>query len=235
VLPSLTHTWYKMQGKDKNITMEILSLGHSSFRIKGKSATIVTDPFLPEFTGLKFPKNISADIITVSHDHNDHNAIHLVEGTPFVVHGPGEYEIKGVSIIGFSSDHDTEHGAIRGKNTMYRIEIDGISIVHAGDIGVLPPTKEVESLGDVDILMVPVGGTYTLGPEDAAKFVGEVEPKIVLPMHYQRPGLKPEGFAELRFVTDFLKQMGKEETPVQPKLVVTKDKMPTELSVVVFE
>lgn len=215
--------------------MEILSLGHSSFRLKGKSTLCVTDPFLPEFTGLKFPKNIAADIVTVSHNHNDHNAVGMVEGTPFVVSGPGEYEIKGVSIIGFSGDHDDAHGAIRGKITMYRIEMDGISIVHAGDLGVIPPTRDIESLGDVDILCVPVGGTFTLSPEDAAKFVGEVEPKIVIPMHYQRPGLLPEGFGELKPVADFLKAMGKEETVAQPKLVVTKDKLPAETTVVVLE
>ncbi len=215
--------------------MEILSLGHSSFRLKGKSAVCVTDPFLPEFTGLKFPKNIVADIVTVSHDHNDHNAVQMIEGAPFIIKGPGEYEVKGVSVIGFSADHDDARGAIRGKTTIYRIEMDGLSFVHAGDLGCIPSTKDIESFGDVDILFVPVGGTFTLSPEEAATFVSEVEPRIIIPMHYQRPGLKPEGFGELTPVADFLKAMGKEETVAQPKLVVTKDKLPAETTVVVLE
>ncbi len=96
--------------------MEILPLGHASFKLRGKQATVVTDPYDSAVTGLKFPKNVEADIITVSHDHPDHNAVTAVGGTPFVVRGPGEYEIKGVSIIGVATFHDAEAGNARGRN-----------------------------------------------------------------------------------------------------------------------
>ena len=148
--------------------MEITYLGHASFRIKGKTTTVVTDPYKPDHVGLKFPKHISADIVSVSHDHPDHNAIHQIEGAAYVVNGPGEYEIKGVGVIGLSTFHDEEKGAKRGKNTIYRIEMDGLSIVHLGDLGHTLSAEEVDSLDGVDILMIPVGGVYTI---DAAKAV----------------------------------------------------------------
>src|SRR4030043_2410474 len=104
--------------------MDISYLGHSSFRIKGKNASVVTDPFDSQMVGLKFP-SVEADIVTVSHDHNDHNQSQLVKGVKRVVAGPGEYEIMGVSIIGIPSYHDSEKGAARGKNIIYVYKIDG--------------------------------------------------------------------------------------------------------------
>src|SRR5689334_15455366 len=104
--------------------MEITNLGHASFRLKGKSTTLVTDPYDSEAVGLKFPKHISADIVTISHNHPDHNASGQIEGSPYVIHGPGEYEIKGVGIVGISTYHDGSQGSERGKNTIYHIEMD---------------------------------------------------------------------------------------------------------------
>jgi L-ascorbate metabolism protein UlaG (beta-lactamase superfamily) len=215
--------------------MEITYLGHASFRIKGKTTTVVTDPYTPDLVGLKFPKHITADIITVSHDHPDHNAVGQIEGEPYVVHGPGEYEIKGVGIIGIPSFHDAEKGAQRGKNTIYRIEIDGLSIVHLGDLGHTLSVAEADNLDGVDILMIPVGGFYTIDPAAAVSVINEIEPSIVLPMHYGRTELPAKAFGSLATRDTFLKEIGKEDVIPQPKLTVTKDKLPEQMQVVILE
>lgn len=214
--------------------MDITSLGHSSFRIRGKTATVVTDPYDPRSLGLKFPKHVEADLITVSHGHEDHNSVSQIEGTPFVIDGPGEYEVKGVGVVGISTFHDGEKGAARGRNTIYRIEIDGVSIVHLGDLGHTLATAEIDALDGVNILMVPVGGVYSLDPAQAVQVVQEIEPSIVIPMHYGRPELNQKVFGGLSPVAAFLKEIGKEATS-QPKLSTTKDKLPAEMQVVVLE
>lgn len=206
--------------------MDITPLGHSSFKIRGKTATIVCDPYDSAMVGMKFPKHTTADIVTISHHHKDHDMASVVEGSPFVVDGPGEYEIKGVGIIGERTFHDTKNGSQRGTNTMYRMDVDGVIIVHAGDLGHSLSGEAVDSLDGVDILMIPVGGFYTIGPKEAAAVVSEVEPTIVIPMHYGKAPLLP--------VSDFLKEMGKEGISPVPKLTITKEKFPGELTVVVL-
>lgn len=214
--------------------MDITYLGHSSFKLRGKNATVVTDPYAEDLVGLKFPRHTSADIVTVSHEHTDHNATDQIEGSPFIVRGPGEYEIKGVSIVGELAYHDNEKGGKRGINTIYRIEIDGVSVVHLGDLGHMLSTSEVESLDGVDVFLVPVGGFFTIDAATAANLVNEIEPSIVIPMHYQRPGLSPK-FSELAPLSAFLREIGKEGVSAQPKLTLTKDKIPEEMQVVVLE
>ena len=196
--------------------MEITYLGLAAFRIKGKTATVVTDPYAPEHAGLKFPKHITADIVTVSRDLPEYNAIHQVEGTAYVVNGPGEYEIKGVGVIGLSTFHDEENGAKRGKNTMYRIEMDGLAIVHLGDLSHTLSVAEVGTLDGVDILIVAAG--------TAVSVIHEIEPSIVIPMRYTRDEL-----------TAFLKEIGKEDVTAQSKLSITKDKLPEQMQVVILE
>lgn len=214
--------------------MEITYLGHSSFKLRGKSVTVVTDPYDVSI-GIKFPKHTSADIVTVSHDHNDHNAANTVEGSPFVVAGPGEYEVKGVGIVGIGVFHDDAGGAKRGKNTIYRIELDGISIVHLGDLGHTLTSDQVDGLDGVDILLIPVGGVYTIDAKIAREVVGAIEPSVVIPMHYNRAGLDQKTFGTLAPVVTFLKEMGKENIAPVPKLSVTKDTLPEELQVVVLQ
>jgi L-ascorbate metabolism protein UlaG (beta-lactamase superfamily) len=214
--------------------MDITYLGHSSFKLRGKSTTVVTDPYRTDAIGLKFPKHIEADIVTVSHGHDDHNAVSQIEGSPYVIAGPGEYEVKGVGIVGIPSFHDNEKGAKRGKNIIYRIEIDGLSIVHMGDLGHSLSSAEVESLGEVDILLIPVGGAFTIDSETAVTVVKEIDPSIVVPMHFNRPELDQKVFGSLQQITAFLKEMGKDDTVPVPKLVITKDKLPEELQVVVL-
>lgn len=214
--------------------MEITYLGHSSFKIKGKKTSVVTDPFYPAKVGLKFPK-VEADIVTVSHGHDDHNATDQVSGMPFIIDSPGEYEVKGVSIIGVPSYHDSEKGAKRGKNTIYSIEVDGVHITHLGDLGEMLTDKETEQIGDIDILFIPVGGVYTISAKQAAELITEIEPKIVIPMHFNRPELKKDVFSELTDLETFLKLMGGSQPTKQAKLVTTKDKLPDQMQVIVLE
>lgn len=216
-------------------SMDIYSLGHSSFKIKGKNATVVTDPFDPKMVGLKFPKLDEVDIVTISHGHPDHNFVENVSGTPFVVYGPGEYEVKGVTIFGISTYHDSKKGEERGKNVVYKFTVDGINCCHLGDLGHKLADSQVEEIGDVDILFVPVGGTYTINAEVAAAVVAQIEPSIVIPMHYQRSGLDPKTFGELEEVTKFLKEMGAESAERVSKYSTSKDKLPENTTVVVVE
>ncbi|TEU02218.1 hypothetical protein E3I18_01380 [Candidatus Woesebacteria bacterium] len=213
--------------------MDITFLGHSSFRLKGKTATVVTDPFDPEVVGLKFPK-VAADIVTVSHQHEDHNQADLVKDVKRLVSGPGEYEIMGVSIIGIPTFHDEKKGAKRGKNTIYVYEMDGLRLVHLGDLGHKLHEKILEKIGDIDILMVPVGGEYTIGPTEAVEVARAIEPKMVIPMHYQMPGLNPATFAKLSSTKPFLAEIGLlvEKTD---KLSVKKENIGEESKVILLE
>ena len=214
--------------------MDITHLGHSSFKIKGKNAALVTDPFSAEDTGLKFPK-VEAEIVTVSHQHGDHNFVGSgkweVGNETLVISGPGEYESKGVKILGISSFHDSSNGSERGKNTIFKIIMAGVNLCHLGDLGHKLEVGTVDLLDGVDILMIPVGEIHTIEVKIAAEIIAQLEPKIVIPMHYQVPGLK----FQLEPVEKFLLEMGKPEIKPVPKLTISKDKLPEEMEVIVLE
>ena len=201
--------------------MDITYLGHSSFKIKTKTATVITDPFDPKFVGLKY-SGVEGDIVTVSHDHADHNSIDKVTLTKKIVDGPGEYEISGVSIMGYKTFHDDKKGEERGVNTVYVIEAEGLRLVHLGDIGHALSDDLVDEIGDVDILMVPVGGFYTIGPKEATEIITKIEPYFVIPMHYKVPGLSPDLTEKLLPVEDFLKESGI-TTETLPKFSLKKE------------
>lgn len=199
--------------------MEIKYLSHSSFLVKTKDAKIVMDPFDPKIVGLKFPKQ-EADIVTISHEHKDHSYTDLIEGEPLILTWPGQFEKKGVRIWGLSSFHDKVQGKERGENVMYKFESEGISILHCGDLGVVPSDDQIDEMGDVDILLVPVGGKYTITAEEAIHLIKKVEPAIAIPMHYGRPDIIIEGLAPL---DEFLKKMGVAQPESLEKLVVKKE------------
>ena len=209
--------------------MEVKWLGHSCFRLKGKSTIVVTDPYSPD-TGYTLGK-VNADIVTVSHQHPGHNNTEAVSGTHRIVQGPGEYEIGEVIIIGIAAFHDDKKGAVRGKNTAYLMEIDEISVCHLGDIGHQLTDSEVEELGVVDVLLVPVGGKSTIDASTAAQVVRQLDPKIVIPMHFQTPDHK----GDLAPVEKFLKEMGKDDIEPQPKLTISRTNLPPTTQVVVLE
>jgi L-ascorbate metabolism protein UlaG (beta-lactamase superfamily) len=209
--------------------MEITWLGHSCFRIKGKQATVITDPYSPD-TGYTLGKQ-SADIVTVSHQHPGHSYTAGVNSDPHLVKGPGEYEISNVLVIGLASYHDGEKGNLKGKNTIYLIEMDDITICHLGDLGHPLTENQTEEMGNVDILMLPVGGVSTINASAAAAIVRQIEPKIVLPMHYGTPSLT----RTLDPVDKFLKEIGTHDTPPQAKLTITKNNLPLIMQVTVLE
>lgn len=199
--------------------MTLTWYGHSCFKIVGSGGqiTVFTDPF-DKSVGLTPPRG-NADIITISHDHFDHNNIKAISGEPFIVNNPGEYEIKGVKIVGCQSFHDNEQGKERGNNTIYLIEADKVRICHLGDLGQdLLTDSQLESIGEVDILLAPVGGEATIGAERAVKIAEQIEPSVIIPMHYHLPNLK----FKLAKVDEFLKEMGIEKKVAVDKLTVKK-------------
>ena len=200
--------------------MEINWLGHSCFRLKGSRATVVTDPYPPDL-GYTMGK-VTANVITVSHQHPGHSYIAGINGEPKSVTGPGEYEISGVLFIGMPSYHDEDKGQQRGKNTIYLLEMDEITICHLGDLGHTLSTSQAEELDNIDILMLPVGGMSTIDASRAAEIVRQLEPKVVIPMHYKTEVIK----RDLATVDKFLNEMGVKDIEPQSKVNFTKSNLP---------
>ncbi|MFH1894846.1 MAG: MBL fold metallo-hydrolase [Patescibacteria group bacterium] len=215
--------------------MNIIWKGQSCFQIttqKTKTPVNITiDPFSPEI-GLKPPTG-AADIVLVTHDHKDHNNVKAVAGEPLVISGPGEYEIKNVYMLGIPSWHDSSEGKERGQNTIYVIDAEGLRVCHLGDLGQKELTGgQLEKIGQVDILMIPVGGNFTISEKEAQKIMSQIEPKITIPMHYSIPKLK----VKLDGVDKFLKSLGIKAMKPEPKLSVKKkDILPEEAKIVVLE
>jgi L-ascorbate metabolism protein UlaG (beta-lactamase superfamily) len=199
--------------------------GHSCFKIQDKigpeGVTLVTDPFDKE-VGLKVP-NFEADIVTVSHDHHDHNNVGALRGNPMVIGCAGEYDFKGVLIEGIDSYHDEQHGAERGGNIMYRIEIDDISVAHLGDLGHVLDNVQLEKLVGTDVLLIPVGGKYTLDAKKAVEVISQIEPRIIIPMHYKTKDSK----IDLDDIEKFIKEIGLTPT-YEEKLKISKKDLPQE-------
>ncbi len=226
--------------------------GQSCFQIevsnsRDHSADIVIDPF-DESIGLKFP-NLSADILLVTHDHYDHNNVKGVKGSsptnfdggkrkqnltageklvgdkPFIIQGPGEYEVKEIFIKGIPSFHDDKEGKEKGQNTIYVIEAEDMRFCHLGDLGQKQLTDEqLEKIDMVDVLMIPVGDEYTIDSSGAQKIISQIEPKIIIPMHYALPKLK----MKLDDVSKFLKTMGKPSIAPQDKIIIKESTLPKE-------
>lgn len=223
--------------------MEITWLGHASFKIRTYVSqygwvTVVTDPYDSEMVGLRFPKT-TADIVTVSHDHQDHSASEAIGKDPSVPDGPkilrgsGEYEVKGVTIRGVPTWHDEKKGELRGENTVFVIESEGIRVAHLGDLGHTLTDDQLGEIGNIDIVLIPVGGFYTIDAEVAVEVVGQLEPKVTIPMHYKVPGMK-EGFDKLAGVEEFVKEMGA-EAKLMPKFEVKKGGFGEEMELVILE
>ena len=208
--------------------MEISWLGHSCFRIKGRQVTVITDPYPPDL-GYSLGK-LTAQIVTVSHQHPSHSYVQGVGGEPKLVTGPGEYEINGVLITGIATFHDMERGQKKGKNTVYLIELDEVSVCHLGDLGHVLTAEQVEELGNVDVLLLPVGGVSTINAPLAAEVVRQLEPKAVVPMHYRTEASS----RELEPVDRFLKEIGVKEIGSQPKLTLTHSSLPASTQVFVL-
>src|SRR5713226_7469242 len=218
--------------------MEISWLGHSCFVLRGKNVTLITDPFSPQpgqsqGESLKLSK-INAPIVTISHNHPGHNFAEGVGGNPRVVRGPGEYEISDVLITGVPSYHDAKRGAERGRNTIYVIHMDDLVICHLGDLGHTLQEEQLEEVADADILLVPIGGHNTINATQAAEVISQVEPRIIIPMHYPPTALVEGKRDTLDPLDKFCREMGVEAINAQPKLVVTRNNLPAETQVIVL-
>ena len=209
--------------------MEISWLGHSCFRIKGSQATVITDPYAPTL-GYSLGKP-TANIVTVSHPHPGHSYVDGVSGEPKLVMGPGEYEISGVLIIGMSTFHDQERGSVCGKNTVYLLEVDEVTICHLGDLGHILTAEQTEGLENIDVLLLPTGGVSTIDAPMAAQVMRQLDPKVVIPMHYQTEALN----RELESVDRFLKEIGVEEVVSKPKVSFTKSNLPVSAQVFLLD
>ncbi|HWA64595.1 MAG TPA: MBL fold metallo-hydrolase [Candidatus Paceibacterota bacterium] len=202
--------------------MTITWFGQSCFRLEAKEGSVLIDPFAKEI-GLK-PPRIKDDVVLVTHQHRDHNAIEDANSEAFIIQNPGEYEKQGIAVRGIASFHDDKEGAERGPNTIYLIKAEDLTLCHLGDLGQKALTdQQVEAIGDVDVLMIPVGGTYTLGAKEAAEVISQIEPKVIIPMHYKLPGIQ----SPIESADKFVKEIGL--TPERTeKYKITGKTLPTE-------
>jgi L-ascorbate metabolism protein UlaG (beta-lactamase superfamily) len=195
--------------------LDVTWLGHGCFRLRGRNAAVVTDPYPPAI-GLKLQR-LDADLVTISHEHENHSYVQAVR-EPYEIRGPGEYD-------------DGEKGAKHGRNTVYLIEIDDIRVCHLGDLGHSLDDAEAETLSSADVLLVPVGGRTTINATQAAEVVRQLEPRYVVPMHYAIPGLK----LQLDPIDRFLKEMGLTAGEPLPKLSVQRSSGDYETKLVLLE
>jgi L-ascorbate metabolism protein UlaG (beta-lactamase superfamily) len=212
--------------------MEIIWYGHSCFKLNEKGlATVITDPYDAQATG-HAPLNISGEIVTISHNKPGHNYVASIKGEPFIITGPGEYEIGSVFVTGIQTNGHNAKVEPVDRNTMYIFDFDGIKIAHLGGIDRLPNQSEVEELGNVHILLVPIGGTSTLNAVQAAEIVNLIEPNIVIPMHF----MTESSIIMLDPLNKFLKEMGLSNVETLNSFKVTSLRnLPEETQVVVLE
>jgi len=215
--------------------MKIAWYGQSCFRLiikvnGGEKITLFIDPFDKE-TGLTPPRG-NADIIICSHGHHDHSNVKSLSGTPFVIDGPGEYDVKKAYIKGIYSFHDDKKGEERGINTISVIEAEDLKICHLGDLGQKELSDiQLEKIGEVDVLMVPVGGNFTIDGSEAVKIINQIEPKVIIPMHYKIPGVS----IKLDGLEKFLKEIGVEKETTEELTIQKKDLTEEEMKVVVMK
>ncbi|MEW6202149.1 MAG: MBL fold metallo-hydrolase [bacterium] len=225
---------------EKGKGVRIRNFGHACFLIESLSSgtTVLIDPY----SGLDYPDfKVEADIVLMSHEHFDHNSLDKVKGKPEIIHGLAkegkdwnkiDRKIRDVKIRAFPSYHDKKKGADRGKNTIFVVNIGGLSIAHLGDLGHVLEKKDAEKLSGIDILLVPVGGFYTIEPEEADEIASLLKPHILIPMHY-----KTKGSARLpiKSLDVFLKGKKNVEMVNSSVYVVSPDKLPKEMKIVALE
>lgn len=206
--------------------MEITWYGHSCFRVTERSMpTVVVDPYDHASVGFK-PLKIKGDIVAVTHDAPGHNFVNGVKGAEWELRGPGEYEIGGVFITAVPM-----RGENKSRNLVFVLDYDGVSVAHLGDMSKPPSQTQLEAIGNVDVLLVPVGGGNALNASKAAEVVSMIEPGIVIPMHYKVEG----STLKLNALKPFLQDMGVSEEKVEPSLKISKGASPQETKVVVLE
>lgn len=206
---------------------DIQYLGHACFRLRGRDGIVLCDPYSREI-GLDMGRP-TAHIVTISHGHPDHN--HTAQVRPmreklFVIEGPGEYEVGGIMIAGIHTYHDQAKGAERGRNIVFVIHLDDLVFCHLGDLGHELSQAQVEAIGDVDVLFVPVGGGETISPAEAINVISQIAPRIVIPMHYANAQLSFE--YPLAPLERFTHEMGQKEFTLEEKLSLSASSLPAE-------
>ena len=213
--------------------MVITYYGLSCFKVQSGELTVTFDP--PSRESDLRPPRFETHVALSSHDHPAHNGLKELsskkEGGPFLVSGPGEYEVEGLAISGFGSFHDSEQGKKLGLNTIYKLRMENISLCHLGDLGEAKIEPEtLEALGEIDVLFVPVGGKDVLDPEEAVKVINQLEPKIVIPMHFAMPQTPLKGAR----AEEFLKEFGEEKIKPEEKFTFKKKELEAESTKVVL-
>jgi L-ascorbate metabolism protein UlaG (beta-lactamase superfamily) len=207
-------------------------LGHASFLITSDTGTkIITDPYATA-ADLKYGGiTESADIVTVSHDHSDHSNVATVRGKPEVVRGIGATKAKGIEFKGIASHHDEAGGSKRGKNTIFCFEVDGIRVCHLGDLGHRLSDKQVSELGGVDILLIPVGGYYTIDAKVATQVCDQLKPKVIIPMHFKtdKCGFPITGVGEFLRGKEAVKKLNASEVEFK------QEELPTTTQIIVLQ
>ncbi|MBI0584047.1 MAG: MBL fold metallo-hydrolase [Methanomassiliicoccus sp.] len=209
--------------------MRIIWHGHSCFEVKD-AVTVVMDPHDGKSIGIKAPM-VRADIVLVTHDHFDHNCVRIVKGDPSVVREPGERSLKGIKITGLATYHDQENGAKRGRNIIYRFDMDGIRFCHCGDLGHDLTEEQARAVGPIDVLFIPVGGVFTIDGGEALQLVKKLRPKVVIPMHFRWGGLS----ISIQTIDPFLKDIPEDAVlRVGNEVDFTREDLPTSTEVWVF-
>ncbi len=207
--------------------MRISWLGHASFLIESGGKKLISDPFDEKLGYPVYEEEV--DISTVSHEHWDHSAVSILKGQPVVVKGTGDFEINGFKITGFPTYHDNKKGKKRGPNTVYKICTEGIDLLHMGDLGHLLSAEEYKMIGKVDILLLPVGGVYTVNADEAYQIVQAIHPTVVIPMHFNTPHLCFELDPVEKFTCKF------DQVIKQPFLEITADNFPEQDEIIVLD
>jgi L-ascorbate metabolism protein UlaG (beta-lactamase superfamily) len=214
--------------------VDISWLGHACFRLRGRDVTILTDPFAGDDWGYA-PLSTSADVVTISNSHPHHAGVSGVSGAQRVLHGPGEYEIGGALIWGVRTPRRAdEDGAAPARNTAYVIQLEDLTICHLGDLASTTLTNEqLTHIKDSAVLLVPVGGHCTINAAQAAEVIAQVEPKIIVPMHYATD--ETRGHVDLDEISRFCREMGSSDVAPRARLSVTATSLPSEPTVVLLE
>jgi len=214
--------------------MKVKWYGHAAFLITtDQGIKIITDPYEPGAFGGGIaygPIPDQADIVLVSHDHADHNYVQGIKGKPQVVKGTGSHKVKNLEFKGIAAYHDGRKGSERGQNTIFCFSVDGVNVCHLGDLGHVLSDAETKQIGPVDLLLMPVGGVYTIDPAQATRTAQKLSPKIVIPMHYKTPHC---GFP-LAQVEDFTSGKAGVKTARGDEVEIKKEKLPQTPEIIVL-
>jgi L-ascorbate metabolism protein UlaG (beta-lactamase superfamily) len=214
--------------------MKIKWLGHACFLLTSDAGLrIVTDPYTPGGFGLQYrPPGEEADIVTVSHEHADHNNVGDVKGAPQIVRDAGVHQVKGIEIKGVSTSHDEMSGSQRGSNTVFCFTLDGVRVCHLGDLGHDLTVGSLAEIGEVDVLLIPVGGSFTIDADVASRVADRLAAKVVIPMHFKNercPDFPVAG------VADFQKKRQRVRTVDGSEVEIKKGGLPSETETVVLK